>query len=71
MTPEQYDALLLSQGGVCPICGKPLPFPADVDHDHMTGRARGLLCHRCNLTLGLVHDDLKLLQALADYLVSG
>ena len=63
MTPEQYDILLLAQGGVCPICGRPLPSPADVDHDHRTGKVRGLLCTRCNLALGLVHDDAKLLRA--------
>ena len=49
ITQEQYDALLRSQGGKCGIC-KCLPGRKRlcVDHDHATGRIRGLLCVRCN-----------------------
>lgn len=39
-----------------------------LDHDHATGMARGLLCHRCNLVLGHVGDDPKILQGLQIYL---
>ena len=55
MTVEEYEAILQSQGGVCAICSAP---PQDnkkrrlvVDHDHATGRNRGLLCIKCNNTL--------------------
>ena len=38
------------------------------DHDHKTGRQRGVICHKCNLALGLVGDNPELLRLLADYL---
>ena len=52
VTVEQYDALLAAQGGGCAICGNPPKTRRlHVDHDHKTGRVRGLLCHRCNRAL--------------------
>lgn len=49
---EEYDALLAAQGGGCAICGNPPKTRRlDVDHDHRTGKVRGLLCHRCNRAL--------------------
>ena len=47
LTLEAYQELLDSQGGGCPICGK--PDPDNVDHDHETGRVRGILCWDCNI----------------------
>lgn len=50
---EQYNSILISQGGYCALCsatsksGKNLA----VDHDHLTGQIRGLLCSRCNTSL--------------------
>ena len=54
---EQYDQLLADQGGTCFIChkgnqGKLSNHPLAVDHDHTTGRIRGLLCSVCNSKLG-------------------
>lgn len=43
----------------CPIC---------VDHDHTTGKVRGLLCHGCNHGIGSLKDDPAMLRAAADYL---
>ena len=55
LTLEAFDALLASQGGGCAICGR---TDADnVDHDHETGRVRGILCFPCNVAIGLLHDD--------------
>jgi hypothetical protein len=49
ITPDDYDAMADAQGGVCAICGlPPRKGTLDVDHDHATGRVRGLLCRRCN-----------------------
>ena len=48
----EYDALLAAQGGGCAICGNPPKTRRlHVDHDHKTGKVRGLLCHRCNRRL--------------------
>ena len=48
----EYDALLAAQGGGCAICGNaPKTRRLHVDHDHKTGKVRGLLCHRCNRAL--------------------
>lgn len=53
LTDEGYEALLAAQGGGCAICGRPPSERRrlDTDHDHKTGRVRGLLCHRCNRAL--------------------
>jgi hypothetical protein len=52
LSVEEYDAMLKAQGGGCAICGNPPKTRRlDVDHDHKTGKVRGLLCHRCNRAL--------------------
>lgn len=69
ITPEQYDYLLGSQGGVCAICSAPPQGKAlAVDHDHRTGRVRGILCQLCNQALGHMRDDVSLLERAIQYL---
>ena len=72
ITPEQFDAILCEQGGVCASCGGP-PFGKagkyHVDHCHATGRIRGLLCHKCNVALGMASDNVDYLNKLITYLV--
>lgn len=77
MTQEHRDALAAEQGG-CAVCGTSVPGRRGwvVDHDHSccgphrscTDCRRGIMCHRCNMVLGLVRDDPTLLAALGDYL---
>lgn len=53
ITLEQYDKMLEKQNGVCAICGKPpIHRKLAIDHNHKTGKIRGLLCIRCNPMLG-------------------
>ena len=72
ITPADYDAMAEQQGGVCAICD--LPPPADgvlcVDHDHDTGKVRGLLCRTCNTGIGHLRDDPALVRKAATYLES-
>ena len=69
ITDEEYYSILLSRGGVCAICGSTQNNRSlAVDHDHETKRVRGLLCTRCNTTLGQFNDDPKMFQAAIDYL---
>ena len=49
---KQYDALLEQQKNQCAICGAIPQRALDVDHDHGTGKIRGLVCRRCNGLLG-------------------
>ncbi len=71
ITPEEYGAILAYQGGVCAGCGEP---PASrrlaVDHEHRTGRIRGLLCWLCNRSLGLLRDNARAAARLGAYLLA-
>jgi Recombination endonuclease VII len=63
-----YDELLRRQGGGCAICRKPPgKISLHVDHDHATGKIRGLLCVGCNNALGQFHDDPDLLALAIEY----
>lgn len=74
LTPEAYEKLLRRQNGVCATClrsetllrhGKPQSL--SVDHDHKTGKVRGLLCNQCNRALGLLEYRDGALLGLASY----
>lgn len=67
--PEQYDAMIISQSGLCAICGRQMPGRSEcIDHDHETGAPRGILCQDCNQGLGRFDDDAERLQRATDYL---
>jgi len=69
-----FNKMLEEQNGVCFVCSQPeLGYNQHglmalaVDHNHLTGAVRKLLCHRCNRALGLLGDDVERVQKLADY----
>jgi hypothetical protein len=69
ITPEDYDRMLVEQGGVCAICLRPPgKRRLHVDHDHETGKVRALLCSRCNHAVGLVREDETILSRMIEYL---
>jgi hypothetical protein len=60
--------LLARQGGVCAICRQKSDRPLCIDHCHVLKTVRGLLCHKCNLGLGMFDDDIDRLRAAIAYL---
>jgi hypothetical protein len=61
--------LYYAQGGRCPGCDGVFEVnEMYLDHDHATGKPRGVLCHHCNTVLGFARDKITTLLALADYL---
>jgi hypothetical protein len=68
ITLTEYDQMLHRQDGGCAVCGrKPNEISLHVDHDHATGRIRGLLCFRCNNALGDLGDSEDRLNSAAAY----
>lgn len=76
LTEKEYNLLLAAQGGVCAICKQPetkivkrkTVASLCVDHNHVTGKMRGLLCTRCNLMVGNAEDNPDRLRQAANYL---
>jgi len=68
---EQYRSAHFQQGGKCAVCRRPERTARNtllaVDHDHVTGQFRGLLCSHCNRAIGLLRDDPQIILAAADY----
>lgn len=65
-----HETLSQSQLHVCYICRKPdLNRRLAVDHDHQTGKIRGLLCTTCNKGLGFLDDDLTKITSAINYLI--
>jgi hypothetical protein len=69
LSVEEFNAMIVAQNGRCAIC---LEVPSErgfhVDHCHLTGKIRGLLCRGCNLALGHMKDDPIRLQEAVTYL---
>jgi hypothetical protein len=64
----EFDAMLTRQHGACGICERPFQCTPHIDHCHVTGKVRGLLCNKCNLGLGYYDDDPTFLRNAARYL---
>jgi len=68
LTLDEYQVLLNSQNNVCAICGNICTRSLAVDHNHNTGKVRGLLCNNCNRGLGHFKDNLENLKQAIVYL---
>lgn len=74
LTLDDYDRMVTEQKGCCAIClGEGVLDPGSlmrlgVDHDHETGRVRGLLCRPCNRAVGILGDDPSTFERAATYL---
>lgn len=70
LTLNDFDNMLLIQKNKCPICIRPFtekrkPY---VDHCHLIGKVRGLLCNRCNLMLGVIKEEISFLNRMIKYI---
>lgn len=72
LSPEQYQILVEVQNGVCAVCKIPQKNRKSsqlfVDHEHKTGRIRGLLCHKCNVAIGFIKEDITVALNIINYL---
>lgn len=75
ITNDEYESMLASQKGLCAICHQPERIVNKrgvkrlaVDHDHVTGKVRQLLCNDCNTGVGLFKENPELLLSAVEYL---
>ena len=70
LTYKEWEGLWYAQDGRCAICDKFFAEQIDinVDHDHETGKIRGLLCRKCNYGLGYFDDSVELLEEATQYI---
>ncbi len=67
---KEYNDLLKKQGFMCGICGKSYKEEVlCVDHNHVTGKVRGLLCGFCNRAIGFLQDNPEVIMKAHDYLI--
>ena len=66
ITPEEVEALKDAQNELCAICGRRERLI--IDHDHETGKVRGMLCGTCNTGLGMFRDNIHVLENAISYL---
>jgi hypothetical protein len=72
ITLVEYNVMLQVQDNCCKICRvsrQAYKAEFSVDHDHKTGKVRGLLCHKCNRGLGMFNDSPELLSEAIQYLL--
>ena len=70
ISPEEVCSMKQTQQNKCPGCLREFSnlFREHIDHDHVTGKIRGILCGNCNSGMGLLKDDPAILLRLAAYL---
>ena len=68
ITLEEYNCMLEKQNNCCAVCkDPPIKQRLHVDHNHVTGKVRGLLCQACNVSIGKMKESPELIRKLADY----
>lgn len=68
MTRDEWEALFDSQGRRCAACRTDTPAPTwAVDHNHMTGEWRAILCNRCNTAFGFMRENTDAIRGLLEY----
>lgn len=73
LTPEEYNVMYNNQKGCCAICGKhqdDIKGILQVDHNHKTGKIRGLLCGKCNYLLARYNENFDVILKAINYLNS-
>lgn len=68
LNEEEYNSMILAQNNICAICNKPSNKTLSIDHHHITGEVRGLLCNSCNLGIGMFKEDTVALARAIEYL---
>jgi DNA-directed RNA polymerase subunit RPC12/RpoP len=67
---EDWMIIIKQQNYKCAICGNELDMAKNthIDHDHETGKVRGILCHCCNMGIGFFKDDITRIEKALIYL---
>lgn len=74
VTRQFVVELFQKQSGKCAVCDSPVEDyftkkkSTHLDHDHVTGKVRGILCNKCNFGLGIFQDKPELLRKAAEYI---
>lgn len=73
LTVDQYNDMLTEQNNCCKICNVELDMAkhTHIDHCHSTGEVRSILCAPCNQALGLLKEDISIMQRMIDYVSGG
>lgn len=72
LTVDDLERMIMSQGNKCDICAKQFSekVKMNIDHCHTTGKVRSLLCSRCNTAIGLVFENVEIMNSMINYIKS-
>jgi hypothetical protein len=68
ITGDEFRKIIDKQQTKCPICNRSINKNLSIDHDHNTGKIRGIICNSCNLAIGNAESSPERLRAMANYL---
>ena len=69
ITLKSYRDMFEAQSGACAMCKRRSERSLCVDHDHVTGKVRALLCNSCNAMIGFAQEDAMIVQSALSYLM--